>query len=88
MRWAILAVLVAAVTLAACSQQAGRSGEELFKEKCSGCHPDDSRFEEYKGEKAEKWKDGIQLMIDKGRVKLTDKEIEEIAKFLEEKYAK
>jgi len=80
--------LVAAVVLAACSQQVEKSGEELFKEKCSGCHPDDSRFEDYKGEKADKWKEGIQIMIDKGRVKLTDKEIEEIAKFLEQKYAK
>uniref|UniRef100_A0A7C3VI98 Cytochrome c n=1 Tax=Archaeoglobus fulgidus TaxID=2234 RepID=A0A7C3VI98_ARCFL len=86
MRAFIMLITAIALLTLGCSQEGAKTGEELFRAKCSGCHPDESKFPDYLGENAEKWKEGIKKMIDTGRVQLKKEEIDLIAKFLEEKY--
>jgi cytochrome c5 len=83
----LVVTLVTTTLLLGCSTQTQqKGGEEIFNTKCSNCHPDTSKFESYFGKDAESWKKGVQKMVNKNRVKLTEEELNTVANYLSNKY--
>lgn len=64
--------------------------EEVFANKCAGCHgeyPGDKNFKAVEGEDNQKWREGIEEMLDEGKVsELSEEEIGSLARDLAVKH--